>query len=112
MGHCFGAGGLFMNLPEFHRFGELYLQGGRWNGRQLIPEDWVLASTRKQVENGGQGYGYLFWMGEQDSARADGKYCQLSIIFREKNAVISLLAECRQADRLFRAIYDDLAAQL
>ena len=36
MGNTFGAGGLFLTLSEFHRFGLLYLNGGNWDGRQLV----------------------------------------------------------------------------
>ena len=112
MGHCFGAGGLFLNLPEFHRFGELCLADGAWEGRQLIPAKYLREATSKQVENGAEGYGYLFWMGKQNTARADGKYCQLSILFREKNAVVSMLSECRRGDQLFDAIYREIGERL
>lgn len=108
-GNSFGAGGLFLTLSELHTFGLFYLHKGRWNGRQLLSADWIAASGQKQ---GAGPYGYLFWTGEQNSFRADGKYCQLSIIFPEKNAVISLVAECRDSDTLMRAIYDELASQL
>jgi len=112
MGYTFGAGGLFLNLPELHKLGLLYLQNGRWNGRQLVPEEWVAQSTTKQAENGEQGYGYLFWMGEHNSYRADGKYCQWSIVIKDKNAVISTMAECRDYKALNRAVFDEIYPQL
>ena len=112
LGYTFGAGGLFLNLPELHRLGLLYLQNGEWNGKQLIPRDWVRDSGSKQAENGAFGYGYLFWLGEQKSFRADGKYCQWSIILRDQDAVISVMAECRDGDKLNRAIFDELWPQL
>ena len=93
LGHTFGAGGLFLTLSELHTFGQFYLQNGRWKGRQLLDAAWVKASTSKQVENGAYGYGYLFWGGEQNTFRADGKYGQLSILCREKDAVITVVAE-------------------
>ena len=61
--------------------------------------DYLKEATKKQQENGdgtgygGSGYGYLFWRGEHNSARADGKYGQLSILLPEKDSVITLLAE-------------------
>lgn len=63
MGLSFGAGGLFLTLSELHKLGLLYLQKGCWNGRQLLPEEWIMESTKKQVENNldSYGYGYLFW---------------------------------------------------
>ena len=113
LGNTFGAGGLFLNAEEFHKFGLLYLQEGRWNGRQLIPKDWVYESTRKQVENGTPyGYGYLFWGGPDEIFRADGKYGQLSMIMRQRDAVVTILAECRDGEALHKAVYEDIYAQL
>ena len=112
LGHTFGAGGLFLTLSELHTFGQFYLQNGRWKGRQLLDAAWVNASTSKQVDNGAYGYGYLFWGGEQNTFRADGKYGQLSILCREKDAVITVVAECREGAALNRAIFDELYPQL
>ena len=98
--------------PLGHTFGQFYLQNGRWKGRQLLDPAWVKASTSKQVENGAYGYGYLFWGGEQNTFRADGKYGQLSILCREKDAVITVVAECREGTALNRAIFDELYPQL
>lgn len=113
-GLTFGAGGLFLTLSELHKLGLLYLQKGQWNGKQLLPEEWILESTRKQVENSqdSYGYGYLFWGGPEGTFRADGKYCQLSIICREKNAVISLVSECRDSVALTKAIFEEIYPQL
>lgn len=112
LGHTFGAGGLFLTLSELHTFGQFYLQNGRWKGRQLLDAAWVKASTSKQVDNGAYEYGYLFWGGEQNTFRADGKYGQLSILCREKDAVITVVAECREGSALNRAIFDELYPQL
>lgn len=111
-GLTFGAGGMFLNILELNKLGLLYLQNGNWNGKQLIPEDWVAESTRKQAENGHFGYGYLFWMGDKGSFRADGKYCQLSIVLRDKDAVITTTAECRDSHELTHAIFEEIYPQL
>ncbi len=112
LGNTFGAGGLFLTLSELHTFGLFYLQNGSWNGKQLLSPQWIQASTSKQVENGSYGYGYLFWAGEQNTFRADGKYGQWSILCREKDAVITLVAECRDTPALNRAVFDELYPQL
>ena len=113
-GNTFGAGGLFLTLGELHKFGQLYLQEGQWNGKQILSRDWILESTKKQVENDrdAYGYGYLFWGGSHGTFRADGKYSQLSIISREKDAVISVTAECRQGDELMKKIFEEVYSQL
>lgn len=95
MGYSFGAGGLFLCVSELLRFGELLLAGGKWNGRQLIPADYIAEAGAKQVENGGEGYGYLFWRGAHNTYRADGKYGQYAIVLPDDNAVIAVNAECR-----------------
>ena len=112
LGRTFGAGGLFLTLSELHTLGQFYLQNGQWNGKQLLDPEWVKASTSKQVDNGAYGYGYLFWGGEQGTFRADGKYGQLSILCRDKDAVITVVCECRDGAALNRAIFDQLYPQL
>lgn len=111
-GLTFGAGGLFLTLDELHKFGLLYLQNGQWNGRQLVPESWVAESTKKQVDNGSYGYGYLFWGGPQGSFRADGKYGQFSILLRDKNAVVTIVAESRESEKLLAAVFQHIYPQL
>lgn len=113
MGYTFGAGGLFLNVEELHKLGLLYLQDGCWNGKQLVPAEWVRESTRRQVENGTPyGYGYLFWGSPCGAFRADGKYCQLSFILRDKYAVITTVSECRDSEGLIADIFEELYPRL
>lgn len=112
-GLTFGAGGLMLNVSDIAKFGQLYLQEGTWNGKQLIPKQWVYEATKKQVDtygkkDSGEGYGYLFWRGQYDSFRADGKYGQYSIVLKDKNAVIAVNAECREQQKILDCIWDKL----
>ena len=111
-GMTFGAGGLFWTLTELHAFGQFCLQRGAWNGRRLLDGDWIDQCASKQVDNGADGYGYLFWRGANNSYRADGKYGQLSIVLPDRDAVISVAAECRQVEKLMDAIHAHLVPQL
>lgn len=44
----------------FARFGQLYLQDGRWGDEQVVPADWVAESTSpSQISSG---YGYQWWL--------------------------------------------------
>ena len=96
LGNTFGAGGLQLNVSELAKLGLLYLQKGRWEGKQLIPERWVEEASRSHiVSNEGDGeigtdYGYLFWMMPDGMFRADGKYGQYCIVIPKKNAVIAI----------------------
>lgn len=109
LGNTFGAGGLFLTLSELHRFGLFCLNEGSWGGRQLLSPEWLRECARPQSS---EGYGYLFWLGEYHSYRADGKYCQLSVILPDKQAVVTTVAECRNGKRFHRALYDKICAQL
>jgi len=58
------AGGLQLRALDFAKYGLLYQNGGTWNGKQIIPREWVAKTFTRQI-NRGSGpddfYGYLFW---------------------------------------------------
>lgn len=57
-------GGLFLEAEDLARIGYLHLRGGVWEGRRILPEGWVEASTSRRVEGvnpQGWGYGYQWW---------------------------------------------------
>jgi len=58
-----------MSARDFARFALLYLHGGKWNGTQVVPEDWVKASTRPYSDTESGGYGYLWWTGNSASGK-------------------------------------------
>ncbi len=109
LGNSFGAGGLFLTLTELHRFGLFCLFEGKWEGKQLLSAEWIRESSRQQQD---APYGYLFWRGDYNSYRADGKYCQLSIVMPDKHAVVTTVAECRNGDAMMDAIYRHICAVL
>lgn len=103
-GVAFALGGLNMTTRDYARFGQMMLQRGRWQGQQIVPEDWVLASTTASAPTGPDdyGYGYQWWMPRDARPReymGRGIYGQYLYINEEKNVVIALTA----ADPDFRA---------
>ena len=112
LGNSYGAGGLFLNIDELAKFGQLLLQDGSWNGKQLIPSDWVREAGRKQVDNGEDGYGYLFWMGPHGSFRADGKYGQFVIVMKDVDAVVTIMSESHTERKILNAVFEELYPQL
>ena len=58
-----------MSARDFARFALLFLRGGKWNGTQVVPEDWVRASTRPYSDAESGGYGYLWWTGDSASGK-------------------------------------------
>lgn len=58
------AGGIQMNALDFAKYGQLYKNGGIWNGQQILSKTWVEQSLNKQKQILGRDneyYGYLFW---------------------------------------------------
>src|SRR5687768_5938672 len=47
-----GAGGLNLRTEDIAKFGQLLLQRGEWNGRRLLPAEWVDLATSRQASNG------------------------------------------------------------
>ena len=53
-----------MSARDLARFGLLYLHGGRWDDRQVVPAAWVADSTKpRSITTIGSGYAYLWWTG-------------------------------------------------
>lgn len=58
------GGGLRLRPRDMARIGQLVLDGGRWNGRQIVSKAWIDGSTAPLVQaTDDQGYGYLWWTG-------------------------------------------------
>jgi CubicO group peptidase (beta-lactamase class C family) len=53
-----------MSARDFARFAMLYLHGGNWDGKQVIPAQWVADSTHPWSDSESGGYGYLWWTGD------------------------------------------------
>lgn len=116
-GYTFGAGGMEISTSELSRVGQLYLQKGVWEGKQLLSEAWISEATSKQIDSDnsgdwGQGYGYQFWIGEHDSYRADGKYGQYCIVVNNKNAVITINAHADRVRSIMEAVWSEIWTQL
>jgi len=59
-----------MSARDFARFALLYLHGGKWNDVQVVPQEWVKASTRPYSDTESGGYGYLWWTGDSASGKS------------------------------------------
>lgn len=105
-GYTLGGYGLHVRTEDIAKFGLLYLQKGKWNGKQLLPEKWVEAATAKQVENDKapsgrnpdwrQGYGFQFWRCQHNAYRGDGRDGQICLVLPEQDAVIAITAQTGQ----------------
>jgi len=61
--------GLRLRPRDLATIGQLLLQRGQWQGKQLVPEKWIAESLQPHVETGdGLQYGYQWWSGTVDAS--------------------------------------------
>jgi len=103
-GVAFVLGGLNLITRDYARFGQMILQDGFYNGQQIVPKDWVYASTRASANTKPDefGYGYQWWIPavtpKEGEFFARGIYGQYIYIDRSLDVVIAM----NSTDRLFR----------
>jgi len=101
-----GGWGLRVKTEDMAKFGQLYLQNGEWNGKQLLPASWIEEATTSKIDQAPdasqatrdssdwlQGYCYQFWRCRNNAFRADGAYGQYIIVMPEQDAVIAITSE-------------------
>lgn len=115
-----GGWGLRATTAEIARFGQLYLQKGAWQGRQLIPEAWVDEATSARVPNATagnpsvgrpeweQGYGYQFWRCRHGAYRGDGAHGQFCLVLPEQDAVVATTAGTPDLQQILDLFWEHL----
>ena len=114
-GISIGGYGLYLRTEDIAKFGQLYLQQGNWQGKQLLPAEWIQQATSKQVSNGSdperdwdQGYGFQFWRCRHNAYRGDGKDGQFCIVMPELDAVVAITANAANMQGELNVVWDEL----
>jgi hypothetical protein len=110
-----GGFGLSIRTEDIARFGQLYLQKGKWQGKQIVPEAWVKAATTLQTSNGSnplsdwdQGYGYQFWRCRHGAYRGDGAFGQYCVVLPELDAVVVITSGVKDMQAVLNLVWDKL----
>jgi CubicO group peptidase (beta-lactamase class C family) len=111
-----GGWGLSVTTEDIARFGQLYLQKGRWGDRQVVPATWVAEATSRQVSNGdpkqpsdwSQGYGYQFWRSQRDAYRGDGAFGQFCVVLPGQDAVLAITSGVGDMQAVLNAAWEHL----
>jgi hypothetical protein len=101
-----GGWGLSVRTEGLAKFAQLYLQRGTWQGRPLLPANWVEEATSFKIQQPGadlerlkkesdwhQGYCYQFWRCRHNAFRGDGAFGQYAIVMPDQNAVVAITSE-------------------
>lgn len=97
-GFYMGGNNLALSPLSLLKLGELVLKGGLYNGRQLVPESWIQASTNIYTRSNynDYDYGYMWWqrnVGEQNIIFAWGNGGQYIMILPNLESVISITSD-------------------
>jgi len=107
-----GGFGLHLTAREMAKFGFLFLNRGRWDGRTVISESWVKESTRDHVTGIGRySYGYHWWLAEVDGAPcflASGLGGQIIGVVPSRDLVVVINYESENPRRHSDAVHDDM----
>ncbi|HBM89287.1 MAG TPA: serine hydrolase, partial [Rhodobiaceae bacterium] len=114
-------GGLNATARDYAKLGELYRLGGKWNGEQIVPADWVSASVTpdaphltpeaKADDPFPVGYGYQWWVpaSTEGEYSAIGVYNQFIYVNPTRNLVIvKLSANSDYATSLDESAYREM----
>jgi len=121
-GICTGGWGLSIQTEGLAKFGQLYLQKGRWKDRHILPAKWIEEATtfkiqqplpakpaRPNAQNDWlQGYGYQFWRAQHNAYRGDGAFGQFTIVMPDQDAVIAITSESKNMQGELDLVWEHL----
>jgi CubicO group peptidase (beta-lactamase class C family) len=101
-----GGWGLRIKTEDMAKFAQLFLQKGKWNGKQVLPASWVEDASRMKIMQAPdapqsardssdwlQGYCYQMWRCRHNAFRGDGAFGQFMIVMPDQDAVLAITAE-------------------
>lgn len=113
-----GFTGLHVTTDAVARLGQLHLQGGVWDGRQVLPAAWVAEATHRHVDtpreaevDSRQGYGYQFWM-SRHGYRGDGAFGQFCLVLPDCDAVVAVTGGSTRPQAVLDAAWEHLLPAL
>ncbi len=122
-----GGWGLWLSAKQIAPFGQCLLQRGVWDGKQILPREWLDLATTARIDNGNgehphdhdwnMGYGYQFWMcktdheaGQKPRFRGDGALSQFCIVDEKRDMVIACVSGVPDIGKALDLIYTHLLA--
>ncbi len=96
---------------DFAKLGRLYLNKGKWGDQQLVPEEWVAQSIKKDTTNGSvEFYQYQWWLpGKNGEFMAEGILGQFVYVDPAKNLIIVRLGK-KEGDMNWAGVFNVLAS--
>ena len=94
-GHSWGDSAVLCTARDLLLIGKFTMNYGKWNGEQLLDENYVREATSRLIDNNpegvttysSQGYGYLIWRNYDNSFSFNGMGCQFCVCVPDKDIV-------------------------
>ena len=116
-----GGWGLRVHTEDMAKLGQLYLQKGKWNGKQILPESWIEEATTAKInqkpeisaeervkDDWAQGYCYQMWRCTHNAFRADGAFGQYIVVMPDQDAVVAVQADIKDLPKSLNLFWDYL----
>lgn len=96
-GNTVGGWGLYLKTPDIAKIAILLANMGKWNGKTLIPEEYLKEATRKQIDTPEEkypvcGYGYQYWITADHSFGVYGAFGNVIVVNPEKKLAVAITA--------------------
>ena len=120
LGRELGFTGAHLTTEAIASVAQLYLDRGRWAGRQVLPSTWVDEATVAfgplnedpgADEDWRRGYGYSFWM-QRHGYRGDGAYGQFLVVLPDEDAVVAITSEQARMQTTLDALWEHVVPAL
>ncbi len=110
-----GGWGFRLTTEEIARFAQLLLDGGRWEGQQILPADYLELATSFQIDNSMNsqpdwqvGYGFQFWRCRHNAYRGDGAFGQYALVMPDQDAALAVTSGMRNMQSVLDRVWDIL----
>ncbi|MHA8077298.1 serine hydrolase domain-containing protein [Aquirufa sp. TARAVU-A1A] len=119
-----GGWGIRVKTEDMAKLGLLYLNKGKFEGKQILPAAWVEEATSKHIDQEPeataekrvtgqyadwiQGYGYQFWRSRHNSFRGDGAFGQYILMMPEQDAVLIITSESQDLPDDLNQVWQNL----
>lgn len=114
--YCPAATGLYLKHSDFHKIGLLLLNNGRYDGKQIIPGNWIVEMTSMQLETPSTykpervfskiGVGYYTFISRDNYIFRDGSNGQYIIVNKEKKLLVTTMASEKDMKRITEIFRD------
>lgn len=93
-GTTFGGFGIMTTPREMAKFGQLVLDGGKWNNHQIVSNEWIRDMTKPREEIYSYQFGYLWWSdSERNMVYMSGHGGQFVFVLPDKKMLIVMTSE-------------------